>query len=335
MGKQIGKKGEIVLGYLEKYPVLPSRTLARMLYDNHPVLFSGTEDARTSVRYYRGRNGGPARDRLVDKRFLLPEPTERNPFSLPPSSMIEYTDYHIPSELERGMIFGDIHIPYHDKKAVETVLYYGKEFKPDFILLNGDLFDHYQISEFHKDPTKDDIKKEVELGRQFLTALRVQFPDAMIIWKKGNHDDRFKTYIQHNAPQIWGLDGFTAEGALDIFHLGIHVVEDKRRIRSGKLFIVHGHEFWRSINNPVNPARGLFLKAKWVSMCSHFHQTSQHTEPNIKDEMITCWSTGCLCQLHPEYSPINNWNHGFATQVKTPSGSFKVDNYRILNGDIF
>jgi hypothetical protein len=42
-----------------------------------------------------------------------------------------------------------------------------------------------------------------------------------------------------------------------------------------------------------------------------------------------CWSTGCLCDLTPEYARVNRWNWGFATVTVDTAGSFDVDNYRI------
>jgi hypothetical protein len=42
-----------------------------------------------------------------------------------------------------------------------------------------------------------------------------------------------------------------------------------------------------------------------------------------------CWSTGCLCDLTPDYSRVNRWNHGFAVVEVDEAGSFNVDNLRI------
>ena len=44
-------------------------------------------------------------------------------------------------------------------------------------------------------------------------------------------------------------------------------------VMAGKLPILHGHEI-NHIDRAVNPARGLFLKAKSWAACSHCHSTS-------------------------------------------------------------
>ena len=110
---------------------------------------------------------------------------------------------------------------------------------------------------------------------------------------------------------------------------------DKRPIRLGKLNVIHGHEYRFSISNPVNPARGFFLRTKTHVLGSHFHQPSHHSETNLEGCMISAWSTGCLCNVHPEYSPINNWGQGFAFVVVDKEGAFRVENLRIVGGKVW
>jgi hypothetical protein len=47
------------------------------------------------------------------------------------------------------------------------------------------------------------------------------------------------------------------------------------------------------------------------------------------------WSTGCLCDLTPQYARVNRWNHGMAFVEVANDGSFNVSNFRInKHGDI-
>ena len=59
-------------------------------------------------------------------------------------------------------------------------------------------------------------------------------------------------------------------------------------------------------------------------------------ESNLNGDLITTWSVGCLCELSPEYRPINKWNHGviFMECDHANGGSITVDNRRIINGSI-
>jgi len=38
--------------------------------------------------------------------------------------------------------------------------------------------------------------------------------------------------------------------------------------------------------------------------------------------------------MHPDYAPMNNWNHGFI-EVEMDGDDFTVHNYKILNGKIY
>ena len=99
---------------------------------------------------------------------------------------------------------------------------------------------------------------------------------------------------------------------------------------AGKLPVLHGHEI-RNIQRTVNPARGLFLRAKSWAACSHCHTTSEHTTRDINGQVITTWSFGCLCDLQPEYNPFgNDWNWGFALVNVNDDGGFEVENKRIM-----
>jgi hypothetical protein len=113
------------------------------------------------------------------------------------------------------------------------------------------------------------------------------------------------------------------------------VIDDKKMMHMGKLYIVHGHEFGRSISSPVNAARGLWLRAKYHCVTGHFHQTAEHTEPIIDGSVLGCWAVGCLCDLHPDWLPINRWNHGTAILYRTGTKTFRVDNRRIIDGELF
>jgi hypothetical protein len=116
---------------------------------------------------------------------------------------------------------------------------------------------------------------------------------------------------------------------------GIEIIGDKRPMKLNNLWGIHGHEYIGGISAPVNPARGLFLKAKVSTFQGHNHQTSEHTEPTLTGKMVTTWSLGCLSELHPAYMPLNKWNHGFAEVDLDANGEdFEFRNKRIFKGKI-
>ena len=227
----------------------------------------------------------------------------------------------------------DIHVPYHDPVALDAALKYGDSRNPDIVLLLGDSLDCYSVSNWEKDPRRRNFKKELEAGRELIAHLRERYPKARVIYKEGNHEERFIRYMTLRAPDLLGMDEFELPAMLGIPKEDY--IGDMRRIRLGKLWALHGHEYKFSISNPVNPARGLFLRAKDHACCGHFHQTSEHAEGSLSGKVTACFSFGCLCDLHPDYMPLNKHNHGFGFVEIDKGGGFKVDNLRIINGEIF
>ena len=86
------------------------------------------------------------------------------------------------------------------------------------------------------------------------------------------------------------------------------------------------------MTNPVNPARGMFLRTNSTTLTGHQHRPSSHTDPDMYHSETTCWSQGCLCTLSPRYARINKWRQGYAVVEVDKSGEFNVHNYA-LGGD--
>jgi len=234
----------------------------------------------------------------------------------------------------RVLILSDIHIPYADPEAIKTLFRFCRTQRFSHVLLNGDVADFYGISRWETNPLLRDFPGEVSAVRNFFRFVRRTFPKSRIIYKLGNHEERYETFLRKQAPEFCGLSTFDFETLLQLDALQVDCVRN-RPIRLGRLLnVVHGHEYRFAISNPVNPARGLFLRAKAHVLGGHFHQTSQHAERTIDDKVIAAWSVGCLCDLHPEYRPLNNWNHGFAIVEVTRSGGFQVFNYTIKDGKV-
>ena len=80
------------------------------------------------------------------------------------------------------LVLSDIHIPFHDKKALNIALQYAKDC--DTILLNGDIIDFYGLSRFIKNPEKSFINHEIEIAKEFLQMLRSNFKGE-ILFKVG------------------------------------------------------------------------------------------------------------------------------------------------------
>jgi len=321
--------------YRTKYPDMPTKKLARIMYNENNLLFTNEETARSSLRYIEGKNG--ANHRLVKavtgSEFFKVEDRARNPYNLPSSDETAFEPYVIKGH-KKVLILSDIHVPYHSIDAITAAIQYAKRTKPDALLLNGDTIDCHRLSRFIKDPKKRNFKLELDTFKALFDIFEKELK-CKIYFKIGNHEERYEHFLYEKASELVGVEEFEFENIIKARARGIEIIGDKRPMKLNNLWGIHGHEYVGGISAPVNPARGLFLKAKVSTFQGHNHQTSEHTEPTLTGKMVTTWSLGCLSELHPAYMPLNKWNHGFAEVDLDPNGEdFEFNNKRIFKGKI-
>lgn len=325
-----------VADLIRQFPNAPALTLAKRAYRENPELWPTLEACRSTVRTQLGVHGEKCR-----KNATAPRPPRQTGdawrhFIDPPLVQLDsWAAVQINGPVS-ALVLSDIHFPFHDAEALEVALDHGLKVKVGMVLLNGDICDHHWGSKFETDPRNRDFPGEIRTVKKFLGGLRKKFGKrCRIVLKHGNHEERFDRYMRLKCPELLGVESF--EWAT-IFALNEHCVElvkDKRPIRLGKLNVIHGHEYRFQISNPVNPARGFFLRAKSHVLGGHFHQASTHSEKDVEQKVVTTFSTGCLCNLHPEYAPLNNWGHGFAVVDVDKDGAFHVENLRIVKGKVW
>jgi hypothetical protein len=68
--KYLDIKRNTLFKYLDKFPDVPNKTLARIIYRDQPELFESVEDARNGVRRYRGCKGKIHRSHLTITKYL-------------------------------------------------------------------------------------------------------------------------------------------------------------------------------------------------------------------------------------------------------------------------
>ena len=310
---------------------ISTSSLARLMLKDNPLLFKDFEDARYVLRYIEGKVGSKKAQYVINSTHYMAEPRNSNPYQLPPSDEIPYITHDLVAK--RVLVLSDIHIPYHSVEALTATFDFAKKEKPDCILLNGDTLDFFQLSKFVRDPKKRSFADELQMFKDFFLVLQKTFPQARIVFKTGNHEMRYESFLYTRGRELVGVDEFVLENIVKARALGVEFITDKRIINYHGLNIIHGHEFAGGFFSPVSPARGLFLRGKTSAIQGHLHQSSEHTEPDMNGKITTTWSTGCLCELRPQYMPINKWNHGFAIVDATGDG-FEVRNKRIYKGKV-
>ena len=323
------KKVELVNKELADFPDLPTTTLAKKLFNEHPSVFTSLENVRGMIRYRRGNKGQRSRNVAKNTYQQTFRKNGKSGYKIPTSDTRKNRAYRLTDG--KWLILSDIHIPYHDEEALEIALADGEANQIDHILLNGDTCDFYNVSTYQKDPEERDLANELTKTRQLLSHLRFRFPKAKIVFKIGNHEDRWERYLFHKAPELIGVANFEMYYVLDFAKYGVELFKSMQKIKAGKhLTILHGHEVR---NTGVYPARTLLQRTHVCSIAGHNHRTSTYSEKTADQKIIGSWTTGCLCDMTPDYMPINQWNQGFAI-LELNGNDLTVHNKRILNGVI-
>ena len=328
-------KSDICREYRKKYPEYPTLKLARIIYADNNLTFKDVEDCRSVLRYIEGKFGQKLLKNVKHTEFYMAENRPKNPYNLPESYEEKREPYILPIYCNNVLLISDLHIPYHNIDAVTIALDYGKKEKVNTIFINGDLIDMHQVSKFESDPKKRSIKEEFDATRAFLVNLRKAFPKVDIYWLKGNHCIRWEKFLYQKVREIWNDDYFFLEERLQLNSVNVKLLDDKVLVKAGKLSITHGHHIFKGAFTPVNPSRGAFLRAKQSLIVGHLHRPSHHPETDLDGKIISCWSTGCLCELRADYSPlVGNTMHGFAHIHISNDGDYTVKNYSIINGKL-
>ena len=303
---------KIVREYIKKYPDMKDYTLAKLIYKEHPQLFSSFDTARGRVRYARGHMGNKHRACAV-KDFQTPLNYDTRATFVDFKSLApKLKRFNLPTSIRKVLFLSDIHLPYQDNEKLFDALEYGVKEEVDCVWLNGDIMDMFQVSDHEKLPNKADINYEFDLVRDFMQRLRKLFPKAVIYYKEGNHERRWLRYLMRKAPEVIGMPEFQLPIILNLNFFDIHWVSNETLCKFGKLNVIHGNEF--KGGGGVHPARTLYNKAKTDIVAGDKHKSDMSITTDLDGKVTQVYSVGCLCDLNPEYFPMGHmlWNHGFA-----------------------
>lgn len=329
---------KIISKYVKKFPKTPKKTLAKKIFSENKLLFGKFENAYGSLRYYTGARGSKLRkDLSKDKQLTLvnfgKDCKPINPFELPESDYSPTEPFVIPKAVSKLGILSDIHIPEHDIEALTVAIKDLQNEGIDGLLLNGDILDMHQVSRHFKDPGRARIKKEFELGLQFIQAIRKAFPNIPIYFKEGNHEKRWPVWLRSRAIEIWDDEEYTIPAKLRLGENSITWIPNIQSIKYGNLWIIHGNEI--SGNSRVSPAHAVSLKSHESTLTGDKHRPDKkYVKHQLSGNITSYYTVGCLCGLRADYLQNNDWMHGFAIAYINSQGNVSVQNKEIHNGRI-
>ncbi len=223
-------------------------------------------------------------------------------------------------------------VPLHDQKALNVALKFVQDFKPDHIILGGDILDCGCISHHnHGKPGAVEGLKLLadakELRDALIKPLEALKPKSLT-YIVGNHED----WLTDLVNQIPALEGIV--DVRSMLNLGSRwkVTPQGELHRLDKLIFIHGDQ-----------VKGGEHSAKWATMAyeknvrfGHHHTFQIYTKTSaVEDNGHTGIAVPCLCRKNPNYgggSP-NRWMQGFLWgYVNGPNHAFNDYVSVIVNG---
>lgn len=257
-----------------------------------------------------------------------------------------------PLDAKRIVVLSDIQFPFEDPNAVELALQFTEKWKPDAVILNGDILDCYACSDFDRDPLKTDTTlEEMWKLEQFLKRIgRIKSIQGQkyvkLKYLGGNHEDRWRRKIWRDSRSAGGLSPIIEA----LMHgLGVDDLDPDESFRkafriteNGFEYYPYGHYITLAEENLIvthgfavsmhsgYTAKRHFDRLGKSCVIGHSHRQGSYLVSHLWNPK-GAWESGCLCDLNPEYVHFPNWVQGFVL-ISVDGDRFHVDQLPILPG---
>jgi predicted phosphodiesterase len=237
---------------------------------------------------------------------------------------------------KKTLIYGCLHTPYQDEKAYSAMLSFAKYWKPDVVVENGDINDHYSISSHKRDPKRSlETQAEVDEARECNSRIRRAVgKDTEILRVLGNHGFRHASFISKCAPEYAYVDDFQYESVFRLGDTGIKVVNDSQYGGFQLSSMVTVGHFKTLGPESGQTATRLLRKHADTIIDHHSHRLAQVYRRFPNGREITGVEGGCLCTLNPDWVDSPDWQHGFVIMQELERGRFFITPIPIVGGEI-
>ena len=224
----------------------------------------------------------------------------------------------------------DVHLPFEDKVNVRVTLDYLADYKPDLVILGGDIWDFYEISDYERDPGRiKSLQDEFDEGRYFIKAIAEL--SARVIFLEGNHEGRLHRLISRN-PGLFKLRSLEIPRAAELPE-GWQYFPSQTHYRLGPMLALHGDVKGMS-DRVTHPAYTLFQRLKRSCIAGHFHRFGRYYDTDYDGVPRAGFVNGHLSDIRQvKYITSPNWQSGFSTIEMAADGHlFRVDQHIIVDG---
>lgn len=206
------------------------------------------------------------------------------------------------------LVLPDLHCPYHDEAAIDTVLSWASKRRIDALIQIGDAFDFFPLSFHDKDPSRRlTLEDELKVGGKVLSTARRATKAKKCYFFKGNHEHRLHRYLMRNAQQL--LPFVQLEKLVDLSDWSVIPYMDVRKI--GRLHFAHDVGF-----SGVTAARRAAVAVGHSIVTGHTHRLTLEYFGNMLGDRYVSATLGWLGDLqHIDYRHKSiaqrEWTTGF------------------------
>lgn len=224
-------------------------------------------------------------------------------------------------------------VPLHDEKAINVAMQFIADFKPDHVVLGGDILDCGSLSHHRKGNTGQleglrILSEAAECRSLIIEPLEKQIKKGRLIYHIGNHEDWLNDVVD-DQPSLEGIVDINS-----LLKLGEkwEVIPQGKASKLGKLTFVHGD----TVKGGQSPALAAVTNYERNVRFGHFHtfQIATKTTP-IDANGHTGIAVPCLSKKGHRYGQgaPNKWMQGFLWgYIGGPNGSFNDYVTVIVNG---
>lgn len=234
------------------------------------------------------------------------------------------------SRVDKIAFLSDIHFPFEDRIALQAVVGFLKDWKPTEIVLGGDIFDCYSVSDYDKEPGRHHtLQDEFDSASDFLRAVD-ELAKGKVRFFIGNHENRINRHISAypGLYKLRSLDFGVAAGLPR--HWTVHPSQYHHRV--GGLLLLHGDLRGRVTSGGINPAATMLRKLRTSCMFGHWHRHGQYFETNYDGTVRGGFANGHLSDVkEAKYITSPDWQSGFTT-IASVGDKFAVQQRLIIDG---
>ena len=248
--------------------------------------------------------------------------------------------------MKRIVVISDTQLPFDDRRALQAVIKFIKDFQPDEVIHIGDVMDFPQPSRWNKGTAGEfegSVFKDCEdAKRRLLDPLRQAY-DGPIGFHEGNHDERPRVYLSKYAPALGESGAFDLDVLLDLKNFGISMLPEFYKVAPDWI-TTHGHKGQITLSRiAAQTATNAAKKFNTSVVMGHTHRLGVGNDSTGFDQRVKKWVTGMevgnlmdMKKAHYLKGGTGNWQQGFgllnidgshvkAETVPIHKGRFTVD----------